>query len=59
MARLREKQQQLEAVIKTGEETIRQLEIRKEEQTKLIEEAINDKKKIVDTEIAAYREVET
>ena len=59
LAKLREEQQQLEGVIRTGEETIRQLEIRKEEQTKLIEEAINDKKKIVDTEVAAYKEIET
>jgi hypothetical protein len=34
------------------------LEIRREEQTKLIEATIIDKKKIVDTEIAAYKEVE-
>lgn len=59
MAKLREEQQQLESIIKTGEETIRQLEIRREEQTKLIEATISDKKKIVDVEIQAYREVET
>lgn len=58
LAKLREEQQQLEGIIRTGEETIRQLEIRKKEQTKLIEEAVSDKKKIVDTEIAAYKEVE-
>ncbi len=59
MARLREEQQRLESIIKTGEETIRQLEIRREEQTKLIEATISDKKKVVDVEVQAYREVET
>ena len=59
LARLKEEQLRLEGIIKTSEETIRQLEKRKEEQTKLINEAINDKKKIVDTEVAAYREIET
>lgn len=56
---LEKEEGRLEAIIKTGEETIRQFEKRKEEQTKLINEAINDKKKIVDTEVAAYREIET
>ena len=59
LAALEKEEGRLEAIIKTGEETIRQLEKRKEEQTKLINEAINDKKKIVDTEVAAYKEVET
>jgi hypothetical protein len=59
LAALEKEEGRLEAIIKTGEETIRQLEKRKEEQTKLINEAINDKKKIVDTEVAAYRETET
>ena len=59
LADLEKEEGRLEAIIKTGEETIRQLEKRKEEQTKLINEAINDKKKIVDTEIEAYRQVET
>lgn len=59
VSELREEQQRLESIIKTGEETIRQLEIRREEQTKLVEATINDKKKIVDVEIQAYREVET
>lgn len=59
LAALEKEEGRLEAIIKTGEETIRQLEKRKEEQTKLINEAINDKKKIVDTEVAAYREIET
>ena len=59
LAALEKEEGRLEAIIKTGEETIRQLEKRKEEQTKLINEAINDKKKIVDTEIEAYRKIET
>ena len=59
LAALEKEEGRLEAIIKTGEETIRQLEKRKEEQTKLINEAINDKKKIVDTEVEAYRKVET
>ena len=59
LAQLRAEQQRLESIIKTGEETIRQLEIRREEQTKLIEATISDKKKIVDVEVQAYREVET
>ena len=59
MAQLREEQQRLESIIKTGEETIRQLEIRREEQTKLIEATISDKKKIVDVEVQAYRDLET
>ena len=59
LAQLRVEQQRLESIIKTCEETIRQLEIRREEQTKLVEATINDKKKIVDVEVQAYREVET
>ena len=59
LGQLKEEQSKLEGVIKTGEETIRQLEKRKEEQTKLIEAAIADKKKIVDVEVAAYKEIET
>ena len=59
LAALEKEEGRLEAIIKTGEETIRQLEKRKEEQTKLINEAINDKKKIVDTEVEAYRKIET
>ena len=59
LAALEKEEGRLEAIIKTGEETIRQLEKRKEEQTKLINEAINDKKKIVDTEVEAYRRIET
>ena len=59
LAALEKEEGRLEAIIKTGEETIRQLEKRKEEQTKLINEAINDKKKIVDTEVEAYRIIET
>ena len=59
LGRLKEEQSKLEGIIKTGEETIRQLEKRKEEQTKLIEATIADKKKIVDVEVQAYREVET
>jgi hypothetical protein len=59
LAALEKEEGRLEAIIKTGEETIRQLEKRKEEQTKLINETINDKKKIVDTEVEAYRKIET
>jgi hypothetical protein len=59
LAALEKEEGRLEAIIKTGEETIRQLEKRKEEQTKLINEAISDKKKIVDTEVEAYRKIET
>lgn len=59
LAALEKEEGRLEAIIKTGEETIRQLEKRKEEQAKLINEAINDKKKIVDTEVEAYRKIET
>lgn len=59
MAELREEQQRLESIIRTGEETIRQLEKRKEEQSKLIEETITGKKKIVDVEVQAYRDLET
>lgn len=59
MAELREEQQRLESIIRTGEETICQLEKRKEEQSKLIEETIIDKKKIVDVEVQAYRDLET
>ena len=59
MGKLKEEQSKLEAVIKTGEETIRQLEKRKREQTQFIEAAIADKKKIIDVEVQAYRDVET
>ena len=55
---LRREQQRLEEVVKTGEQTIAQLEKRKEEQVRAINETVNDKKKIVDVEIQAYREVE-
>ena len=59
MAHLREEQQRLEQIICTGNETIRQLEQRKEEQTKLINETIAARKETVDTEVAKYLEVET
>ena len=56
---LRREQQRLEEIVKTGEQTIAQLEKRKEEQIRAINETVNDKKKIVDVEVQAYREVET
>ena len=56
---LEQEQRRLRETIKNGEKTIAQLEKRKEEQIKAINEAVNDKKKIVDTEIEAYRTVET
>ena len=58
LSRMNEERQQLEAEIRQRELLIKQLELRKEEQEKLINEAISDKKKIVDTEIEAYRDVE-
>ena len=58
LSQMNEEKQQLEAEIRQRELLIKQLELRKEEQEKLINEAISDKKKIVDTEIEAYRDVE-
>ena len=58
LSRMNEERQQLEAEIRQRELLIKQLELRKQEQEKLINEAIADKKKIVDTEIEAYRDVE-
>lgn len=59
LARLREEQQKLEGIIATETETINQLEKRKEEQKKAITEAIADRQKLVDTQVAAYQEIET
>jgi hypothetical protein len=42
----------------TTEEQLKQLKLRKEEQTKAIEETISDKKKIVETEVEAFRTTE-
>lgn len=58
LSRMNEERQQLEAEIRQRELLIKQLELRKQEQEKLINEAISDKKKIVDTEVEAYRDVE-
>ena len=58
LSRMNEERQQLEAEITQRELLIRQLELRKEEQEKLINEAISDKKKSVDTVVEAYRDVE-
>ena len=58
LSQMNEERQQLEAEIRQRELLIKQLELRKQEQEKLINEAITDKKKIVDTEIEAYRDIE-
>lgn len=42
----------------TTEEQLKQLKLRKEEQTKAIAETISDKKKIVETEVEAFRTTE-
>ena len=58
MASLREEQQKLESIIATGEATIKELEKRKEEQVKAINEQINSQKKLVEVEVEAFRDVE-
>ena len=55
---MNEERQQLEAEIRQRELLVKQLELRKEEQEKLINEAITEKKKSVDTVVEAYRDVE-
>lgn len=55
---MNEEQQQLEAEIRRRELLIKQQELRKEEQEKLINETITEKKKSVDTVVEAYRDVE-
>ena len=59
LAELEKEEDRLEAIIKTSEETIRILEKSKEKQIKLIKETIKDKKKVVDVEVQAYRDLET
>lgn len=58
VAGLREEQQKLQGIIATGEATIRELEKRKEEQLKAITEQANSQKKLVEVEVAAYRDIE-
>ena len=58
LSRMNEERQQLEAEIRQRELLVKQLELRKEEQEKLINEAIAEKKKSVDTAVEAYRDVE-
>ena len=58
LSQMNEERQQLEAEIRQRELLVKQLELRKEEQEKLINEAITEKKKSVDTVVEAYRDVE-
>ena len=55
---LHQERDRLDNLIKNGEETIAQLEKRKKEQLSAIEEIVSEKKKHVDKDVEAYRELE-
>lgn len=59
LAELELKRRAIENQIAVGEETIKQMEKRRDEYMRSINATISDKKKIVDVEVQAYREVET
>ena len=55
---LAQEKERLDTTIRAGEETIRQLDKRKTEQLSAISEVINERKQSIDTDVAAYKEVE-
>ena len=55
---LLQERDRLDNLIKNGEETIAQLEKRKKEQLSAIEEIVSEKKKHVDDDVKAYRDLE-
>ena len=55
---LSQAKEQLTTTVRAGEETIRQLDQRKKEQLSAISEIVNERKQSIDTDIAAYKEVE-
>lgn len=55
---LAREKERLDELIKTGEQTIAQLEKRKQEQVEAIKAQIEDKKKIVEIEVDAFRTTE-
>ena len=55
---LSQAKEQLSTTVRAGEETIRQLDQRKKEQLSAISEIVNERKQSIDTDVAAYREVE-
>ena len=57
-AELTKEKQRLDDLIKSGESTVAQLEKRKQEQLSLINEILDEKKKNIQVEVDAYREVE-
>ena len=55
---LSQAKEQLSTTVRAGEETIRQLDQRKKEQLSAISEIVNERKQSIDTDVAAYKEVE-
>ena len=55
---LSQEKERLDTAIRAGEETIRQLDKRKTEQLSAITEVVSERKQSIDTDVAAYKEVE-
>ena len=55
---LTQEKERLDTTIRAGEETIRQLDKRKTEQLSAITETVSERKQSIDTDVAAYKEVE-
>lgn len=55
---LTQERERLDTTIRAGEETIRQLDKRKTEQLSAITEIVSERKQSIDTDVAAYKEVE-
>lgn len=55
---LTQEKERLDTTIRAGEETIRQLDKRKTEQLSAITEIVAERKQSIDTDVAAYKEVE-
>ena len=55
---LSQEKERLDTTIRAGEETIRQLDKRKTEQLSAITEIVTERKQSIDTDVAAYKEVE-
>ena len=55
---LSQAKEQLSTTVRAGEETIRQLDQRKKEQLSAISEIVNERKQSIDTDVAAYKELE-
>lgn len=55
---LSQEKERLDTTIRAGEETIRQLDKRKTEQLSAITEIVTERKQSIDTDVAAYKEME-